>query len=343
MILPLFFLSISCLAGIEVRNGGGGWTNDGQYMTFYSAKIPVQKKALDPSQIPGLNYLVNKMFSLEITEQARTEILKAIFPVSNRSYYSANASQFDENLKEDLRRKYAEIMGMREQNIAIFATTNPSSSETVLLPDFYKLKESEQAAILFHESLWLLNPNLNYSSILAAEEAAQAYFENEQDGEKIHAFYYQLSLLMNDRTIPLGAALQFDKNRHLFPSALTANTVSLEAVFGTDFLKCMADSENAYYLVQRSNTTQRPCSEILFNTIIKFSMKCPTSVFYKSLLDYLKRGGDISFFADTPYRLDDFPIKGGAFEVVPKVGYISGISFMVLDNNNNSLGYLNFN
>ena len=92
MILPLMFVSASGLAGIDVRNGGGGWTNDGQYMTFYSAKIPVKKKPLANAQIPGLDLLLKKVFALKVTESVRTEILKTIVPVSDRSYYAVDAT-----------------------------------------------------------------------------------------------------------------------------------------------------------------------------------------------------------------------------------------------------------
>lgn len=342
-ILSLLCISISSLAGIEVRNGGGGWTSDGQYMTFYSAKIPAQRKPLDPSQVPGLNYLVAKVFSLKITEAVRAEILKSIFPVSNRSYYTTNSSQFDENSKKDLRKKYAGIMGINEENIAVFATTNPMHNETILLPDFYKLTESEQAAILFHESLWILNPLLNYVNIITAEQAAQAYFENANVGENVHAFYYQLSLLMEDRTIPLIAALQFDRNQGFFPSNINKNSSPLESVFGREFLKCLADSENLSYQIPLIPSFQTACSQMLFTSTIKYSMKYPSSIFYKSLLDYLKSGGNISYSPEAPFRISDFSSQKVFLNLTPKEGEVSGLSFTVVNSYDEVLGRLTFN
>ncbi|MFM6930468.1 MAG: hypothetical protein ACKOX6_18540 [Bdellovibrio sp.] len=342
MVLTFLFASLSCFAGIEVRNGGGGWTNEGQYMTFYSAKIPVQKKALTPEEIPGLSYLVSKMFSLKTTERIKTQILKTIFPVTDRSYYTTNAEKFDERLKKDLCNKYADIMGVSQDNIAIFATTNPASSETVLLPDFYKLRESEQAAILFHESLWILSPRLNYINILAAEEAAQAYFENAALPENVYAFYYQLSLLMDDRSIPLSASLDFDKEQNIFPSKL-AKTAPLEALLGRDFLNCLAESDSQTYRLPTLSAAQRVCSENLFSPVVKSSMKKPSSVFYKSLLDFLKREGDIAFIPEQSHRLSDLANPNLFLNIVPKESETLGLSFTVVNSYNEIVGYLTFN
>lgn len=342
LILPLLFVSISSFAGIEVRNGGGGWTSDGQYMTFYSAKIPAQKKPLNSSEIPGLNYLVKKIFTLKITESLRTDILKSIFPVSNRNYYKTNASEFDEDLQKDLKKKYAAIMGMSQENIAIFATTNPASNETILLPDFYQLSESEQAAILFHESLWILSPRLNYAHIISAEQAAQAYFENDRIAENIQTFYYILSLLMDDPTIPLIASLHFDKEHNLFPSKVDG-TVPLESLFGREFIQCLATSNNRAYELPTISGGQRICSQQLFAAVVKSSMKYPSSIFFKSLLDYLKSEGSITFNPEITFRLSDISGNSSFLKIIPNSNESFQLSFPVVDAFQNVQGTLTFN
>lgn len=341
-LLPLLLVSMSSLAGIEVRNGGGGWVSDGQYMTFYSAKIPVQRKPLEASKIPGMNYLVKKMLGLKTVEGVKTQILKTIFPVSDRPYYAVDATQFNESLKKDLRSKYAHLMHISEENVAVFATTDPVSHETFLLPEFYKLREPEQAAILFHESLWVLDPNLDYTKIVAAEEAAQAYFESDTESEHVHAFYYQLSLLLFDRTVPLNAALQFDRDHHILPLQPNTKNLSLKNVFGVDFITCIANSEDYNNRNPIMPESQGPCAQMLFNKVITLSMKNPSSVFYKALLDFLKQGGLISFHSKPSYKDANFGDDANTIALATEAEAPFAASFPIVNSSGDTLGTLNF-
>lgn len=344
--LSIVFISLSSFAGGEVRNGGGGWMSDGQYMTFYSAKIPAQKRPLEVSEIPGLDYLTKKILALQTSEEVKNQILSTIFPIGDRSYHSTNASQFDDKLKKELRRKYAQLMNVPVENVVIFATTDPVSRETILLPEFYQLKESEQAAILFHESLWILNPLLEYAQVVSAEEAAQAFFENPLVGQNVYAFYYQLSRLLKDSTLPLMAALQFDKSSGVFQSVtdFEKTYISLNTVFDDSFLTCLTNTATVEGLDFPRTTDLKNCAQVLFNSSLSLSMKHPSSLFYKALMNYLKAGGYISLTTPNPRSVWE-NIQNSSLEITPTQRKILNQNVMTLNittKNYEPLGQLNF-
>ncbi len=291
ILLLVSLVSLQSFAVREVLNGGGGWTSDGQYMTFYSAKIPAQRQALDNAQIPGLSYLLDKVLSLKVNDDVKSQILKQIYPSSGRSYYTTDATKFDPDLKKDLMDKYSRAMNVPEGNVAVYATTDPYSQETFLLPDFYKLNQTEQAAILFHESLWVLNPSLNYSNVIIAEQAAQAYFEAGTVPKNFFNFYYQLSTLVKDLKLPLIATLEFDRlNNNLFP-AQAGNKFLLKDLFGEGFLRCILSSRTDQF--QADMWLAKRCTQGLLANIVKLSIANPSSLFLKALIDYLKTDGYI--------------------------------------------------
>lgn len=344
--LSLIFLSLSSLAGGEVRNGGGGWTSDGQYMTFYSAKIPAQRRPLEISEIPGLNYLIQKVLSLQISEGAKNQILTAIFPTEDRSYHTTNASQFDEKLKQELRQKYAQLMNIPVEKVVIFATTDPEHQETILLPEFYHLRESEQAAILFHEALWILNPLLEYADVVAVESAAQAFFEQPLVGQNVYAFYSQLSRLLKNGIVPLTAALQFDQTSGVFNSSTDFDRtyISLNTLFDDASLQCLIETATVVGLEFPRTADLKNCAQIILSNAIGSSMRYPSSLFYKSLVLYLKDGGYISLNSiniTSAWRL----AQGSNLNISPKESTILNqnvLTFIIVNDKNDTIGQLNF-
>ncbi|MFM6930465.1 MAG: hypothetical protein ACKOX6_18525 [Bdellovibrio sp.] len=344
--LSLVFFSTSGFAGGEVRNGGGGWTSDGQYMTFYSAKIPAQRSPLEVSGVPGLNYLIQKILTLQTSENVKNQLLTAIFPTEDRSYHSTNASQFDEKLKQELRQKYAQLMNIPVENVVLFATTDPESRETILLPEFYQLKETEQAAILFHEALWVLNPLLKYADVVAAESAAQAFFEQPLVGQNVYAFYSQLSRLLKDATLPLAVALHLDTTSGVFPSftEFEKNYINLNVIFDDSFLTCLIETATVEGLDFPKTTPLKDCAQILLSSTIQLSMRYPSSFFLKALVSYTKAGGYVAL--TTPYITSKWNLfRDHSLAVAPKDSTILSqkvLTFDVANKSNVPTAQLNF-
>lgn len=272
-------------AAREVQNGGGGWVRDGEYMTFYSAQIPVARKPLEIREVPGLSFLLQKIVDLHISENYRAKLLDKILPTNKRIYYRVNADRLDAEQYQELISKYSAVMGVAKENLTIFATTDAKSAETFLLPDFYKLTELEQAVVLLHESAWVLDPFLDYHGVVAFEQATQAFFEDGATAQNVDSFYRQLSLLLKDPRVALLPTLQFDIDAGVLPARLV-----LKDVFGETYLKCLASSPlDVVDLVYRS----QDCARTLQLQILKLSLKYPSSLFFAALLNYLNTGHSI--------------------------------------------------
>lgn len=187
--LIAFILSIGATVfaqGHGEGNGGGGVIKNGKVSTFYSAGIITDRSDEAAEQVPGLNKLVQVIYQMPYFTKAKAvELISALRPTPQRMYYRALPDHFDARVEARIREEYVRAMRIPNKNIALFAITDSNSKTTFLLPNFYKLKPTEQMAILFHEAYWIVKPNSQYAEVIAAEAKMQAFLESNNDPRKL--------------------------------------------------------------------------------------------------------------------------------------------------------------
>lgn len=227
---------------------------------FAANSIPTKPLKLD--EIPGMRLLVNTMHSMPIYKGEKASFINAILPAEKRTYYRGEDDFLPPNQRQRLIKKYAAILKVPESNIVLFAVTDPKIGRTVLFPNFFKLKsEMAQAALLFHESAWLIGTagHQTYKKVVSAEVALQNYLKNPNDGEAYYDFYDRMSQLISYKNLELGvydpgptelrylhiimpAALAFDRthNPALFNNP-DKTSISFKKIVGEDYLKLVLD------------------------------------------------------------------------------------------------------
>jgi hypothetical protein len=238
-----FLLTTEVFAIQEVKGGGGGLESNGHYMTFYSAKIPFLNKDLDESETPGLTLLMDRVFGLTLPQTQKNILLDALSPAFH-SYFRVDEAKISAGDKQEIIGQYAKVTGVSEKDLTLFAITTPESSNTFLFSDFFMLKETEQAAVLFHEAMWALLPkgHLNYTLIINMEMRTQAYLENPDDPEAYYKFYEQLSRLTGYDTygayMIIAAALYDMRGDVLKSPGLKNGQMFLRDFVGPEALRC---------------------------------------------------------------------------------------------------------
>ncbi|QLY24480.1 hypothetical protein [Bdellovibrio sp. KM01] len=203
----VLFFSVNIFAAKEVQNGGGGTSQDGSYQTFGSARISVDKDPLSFYAVPGLSLLTNRILRMPLPENVKGDLLAAITPSLARNYHQISSDKFDPEARANLVSIYAKLLNISPENVVIFAVTEPKTKKTMLLPEFFRLNEIEQAAILFHEALWLVNPRATYEQIINIEQAAQAYFQEPTRSSALLRVLYSLGVFVHQPMLPLVPAI----------------------------------------------------------------------------------------------------------------------------------------
>lgn len=192
--------------------GGGGITRNGKNLSFATAGIML---SLEPMQeVPGLELLATAINNLTLPQDIRVILKKSYLNFSPREYYAVNA---DKSLSlKNITKIYESVIGRpkKGEKIAIFAVT--TGNETYLFPEFFTLTETEKAAILWHETLWVIfadpkskTPLQDYGSILDLEIRLQKYIES---GFKFNrGLYLELSKKFDRFDISLEAAIEEDR------------------------------------------------------------------------------------------------------------------------------------
>jgi hypothetical protein len=205
----LLFCGVSAIAGPRnVGNGGGGVVRDGVYMTFGSAGIYVDPEPVAMAAIPGLDLTVQTFRALKIDKV--NHLLSLVLPFGARKYFNVVKEKFDEATYRSLREEYAKLAKVPADTITIFAVTDPQTRQTFLLPEFFGLRPSEQAAILFHEAYWIEKPSASYQEVVRAEIAFQKFIEAREKGIYEPTFAERLADLFEDRGLALNMHLQQD-------------------------------------------------------------------------------------------------------------------------------------
>lgn len=287
-LLSLFiFLQVSSAFSIrEVGDGGGGVFIDGQYMTFYSAQIPLLLTPLEFQNIPGSTYLFQKIQDMAITPDTRRFLISKIYPTSYRHYYQVDESKLDPKQLKMLIKKYADLTQTPASSLVIFAMTDSQNASTALLPSFFKLKkDSERAAILLHEGMWLTGKNASYEKIVQVELAAQAYFEKgDTDTETYFNFYSVLARLLYRSTYDVKRLLVYAsvpqdlKKNHLTSVDLGSGKIYLKDFFGKSYLECMGNAV--------SERTRFECNNEWAIDLLQRSHSKPDFLMLKVLAEY---------------------------------------------------------
>lgn len=109
-----------------------------------------------------------------------------LFPSFRRSYYQI--SEVDPQTLTKIKEIYSKALNIPADQVVIFAITDADQGKTFLLPDFYKLNPFQKDQILFHEWLWVLNPDASYGDVMFGEKL---FYQFMQDPE---GNYFDLTL-----------------------------------------------------------------------------------------------------------------------------------------------------
>lgn len=275
--LLVLLLTVHSFAGTELGDGGGGVFKDGRYMTYHSARIPIKSVPATIAQIPGMNMLLQRMMSAPILDVAKTQILSAIIPSGTREYHTVPAEALSPELRKSITEQYAKIFRCDPSEVVLFAVTDPQSKTTALFPEFFKLNETEQAAILFHETMWVLGNSFNYQQVLDLEGAAQAYFENPLNADAFYNFFYKFSSIL-DMGLKnfLVATLQFDRRNSTTSLIRADGKINLQDLFGERWLNCALFGGSK-------------CQDILLPELLQKYQQDPQSLFRRALVELISR------------------------------------------------------
>lgn len=270
-------------AGWEVGNGAGG-INDSKvgYMTFYSANVPVEIFPEEAPAIPGLQFLAQKIAKMPLPTSCTALMYLNTYPSPKRRYFRAKDGEEFDKAKKKLIRQYSAITHIPSEHLVLFAITDPATSTTLLLPEFYHLSEVEQAAILFHESLWAGGYGLSYETVIMAEQAAQAYFLNSNDKETYYRFFATLNNVLPahlGRYALLYAAINFELNNKKMP-----------------FLEMVGPgigNTTASFYDYRGALTVQVMNKLNEN---------PQSMFWRAMLDYVSKSQSTIIINFSDYR-----------------------------------------
>lgn len=214
LIILLTLAANVTIAGNEGPGGGAGFKIEGEYLTFGSAKVKIERE-IALKEIPGMDLLLTVVDQMALPLDIKNTLRNAIFPSQYRQYFLLE--NLSPESQVELKKKFIEAIGKDQDKgeIVIYAIT--TGYKTFLLPTFEKIKkESGKAAILFHEAEWALDPNLKYSFVIDSEIKMQNFIEKVEKTKKGRLVYdsdlYQnLEVLFLDPHLSLFGAAEQDR------------------------------------------------------------------------------------------------------------------------------------
>ncbi|MES2769453.1 MAG: hypothetical protein V4596_09935 [Bdellovibrionota bacterium] len=169
---------------LKGQDGGGGGVikRNGMYLTFGSAGMKIEMVKLSIPQglqeIPGLSMLVSLFYSNEdLTKNYIGKFIKALAPSPTRRYFKIEKSQLEQGTYERLIAEYIKLFKDQASPNSLGLAAITIADDTYLLPPFFELKPAEQGAILFHEALWIVKPEIQYAELVNAEMIMQKQLE----------------------------------------------------------------------------------------------------------------------------------------------------------------------
>jgi hypothetical protein len=326
----LIFLIITmsaAYAGPRVTgNGGGGVKQNGVYKTFYSAGIYINPKEV--TEVPGAELYMNTISSLSGEGSSTARLYSNGIPMGDRKFFDIVEEKMDDTTMARLIAEYARVVNQPSDSLTLFAITDIGTKTTYLLPTFYKLSENEQAAILFHEAYWLLNPKADYAEVVKAEMEFQEFLELKESGKYSHRLPRLLGKLLNDPTFALRSALQEDKRSQSAPQIIDVNgLITLNALFlnSSDLCKPYANDHQVYEKVLFKGTTVKKVYDVTYycqlssenlQQVIAFQQKNSKSFFLQEMVSFLSMDNNIFFQTATFGYKDNNPSKENTAEML---------------------------
>jgi hypothetical protein len=301
LLLMILSMSAPLIAGPRfVGNGGGGVKENGVYKTFYSAGLYVAPIA--ETEIPGTELYTKTILSLAGNGESKSKLFSSALPLGERKFYKILEDKMDKVVMDRLLEEYARVVKQSQNQLTIFAITDIAQNITYLLPSFYKLSEVEQAAIIFHEAYWILNPEADYAEVVAAESAFQKFVERKEAGNYDLGLPHLLGKLLKDPKLPLETAYQEDVRAQNSAGLINKNgEIKMSNLFENNESTCKESASNDFY--KRSmfgnskyrNNFELTCvfSENNLQGLLLLSRKYPQSFFLKELMKYLISHGKI--------------------------------------------------
>ena len=216
----LTIMMLASFQGFAGQDGGGGGVikRDGQYLTFGSAKVKLSSPQ-GIENVPGLELLLNVLDASKsgIPEQFHGQLVNALLPSEERRYFRIDQSQLSSQTYARLIAEYSKLWKgqIDPSNLELAAIT--VAQDTFLLPPFFRLNQTEQAAILFHESIWLLKPSISYDELVAAEMTMQSHIEKYGTTSTYNPdLVLVFGKILNNYALVLSKAIQADLDAGLF-------------------------------------------------------------------------------------------------------------------------------
>ncbi len=279
--------------GNDKGNGGGGVFQDGRYMTFGSAGVGVyvDRNELTTDQVPQLKYVMDLMMtSPYINVNTGSRYVQALATSSSRKYYNVQNSKFTSETRARLLGEFSRLTNLDASKLALFAITDTVTKTTYILPEFYKLRPTEQAAIIFHEGYWIVNPDSTYQQVVDAEISFQRYLENMSSNVSLMAW---LEKIMDPNQL-LSTAFVIDNQNGVFNAVSKKGKIRVGVILGEQGLNCIKNS-GAY-----------DCHDLMLNSVYQVSKNYPNSITIKMITNWLLTGKNIGI--SYPYQ-SNFSIK----------------------------------
>ncbi len=271
-------------------NGAGGIKKTGHIMTFKTAgikisapdELTVQRGKKD---VPGLQKLMN-LWSNEIqfiSLYDRSKILTSLANFGNRRYYDIDRDWLTSKKRSELISIYRQETDQKEDDLTIFALTDPETMTTFLIPEFYDLNEVEQQSILMHEAEWIRRPKISYKQILFLESSFQSYLEDTNDFER----QMNLALALDFKDDLVAFALQKDqqdgrisKKGDILTDGSQSIKLSFGQILGSDYFKCAESSRSEYRGSSEYRAhIKRSCYQFIWQNARRLKETFPQSYF----------------------------------------------------------------
>ena len=294
VIASLIAINLSNIYANEKGNGGGGVKENGVYKTFYSAGVII--KSEPETEIPGSDIYLKTIQSLVPSGDLSTRLITSALPMGDRSFYRILDNQMDKALMDRLLTEYTKVTNRPNNNLAIFAITDTNEQVTYLLPSFYLLSKTEQAAILFHEAYWIMYPNANYAEVVNAEMTFQEYIEKTSMGIFSSKLPRLLGKLTEVKTLALSASLRSDvKNKNASRLIDSSGNLLIGDLFQSNCEITSSDFPWTLDSTMLSMSIYCTLGKKDISSVISLSLKYPKSVFLKEMIEYLALDNQLSY------------------------------------------------
>lgn len=200
------------LQGTEINNGGAGISINGKVATFYSAEMQVNPTPL--KGMPSINALAGLIKKLYLPNNVGIELSDNVLPSFDRKYYAVTQESINQSTLQTIKEEYSKTTKTSAENITIFALTDPISKITLLLPDYFKLNEDEQVAILFHESLWINERVTSYKNMLEIEKDMQIYSMYPSDCNPRYNITKRIQRIFNEKLWALNTIFLCESGKY---------------------------------------------------------------------------------------------------------------------------------